>query len=79
MTLQSHLVERGKTAFGEAIICCSHCHQPANYTQTVSEAGTALFELMCPDPGPGPTVTLGSWVNEAQRVAAIREFLNSRG
>jgi hypothetical protein len=30
-------------------------------------------------PGPGPTITLGSWVNEAQREAEIRNFLARRG
>lgn len=79
MSLDRNLVERGKNSFGDPIICCSHCHQPADYTQTVSEAGTAAFELMCPAAGPGAAITLGTWVNEAQRSTDIRNFLTPRG
>ncbi len=78
MPLRVDLVEPGKNAFGDPLICCAHCHQPANYTQTVNEGGTAVLELMCPAPGPGSTVTLGSWPNEQQRSADIRQFLERR-
>jgi hypothetical protein len=78
MPLREDLVEAGKNAFGDPIIFCSHCHQPANYTQTVNERGTAVLELMCPAEGAGPTVTLGSWPNEQQRSSDIRQFLQRR-
>jgi hypothetical protein len=73
MALQQDLVEPGRNQFDEPIICCAHCHQPANYTQTVDAEGRITFELMCPFPGRAST--LGTWVNEEQRIADIRQFL----
>jgi len=74
MALQRDLVEAEKNQFGEPRIFCAHCHKPADYTQTDNKSGGLVYELMCPTPDPHAR-TLGTWINEEQRAADIRKFL----
>lgn len=74
MPLQRDLVEPGRNDFGEAIICCTHCHRQAEFTMTVDNNGNSLYEIMCPTPD--PPRTLGSWPSEKQRASDINRFLD---
>jgi hypothetical protein len=78
MPLDRALVAVGRTQFNEPIIHCAHCHQPADYDQTIDELGNARYELTCPQPQQGGPVTLGSWPNEEQRALEIGQFIEGQ-
>jgi hypothetical protein len=78
MPLDRELVEVGRTKLNEPIICCAHCHKPADYAQTVSETGNMRYTLACPLPQTGGRPELGSWDNEQQRTQEISAFIEGR-
>jgi hypothetical protein len=83
MPLYRGLVECGRTALNEITIYCSHCHLPADRSETVGESGAMAYELICPEANAARAgahrIVLGTWVNEEERSADIRNFLHPIG
>jgi hypothetical protein len=57
MPLNESEVEAGNNALNDTVICCGHCHRPADWPETIGENDAPLFELAYPINGPGPART----------------------
>jgi hypothetical protein len=74
MPLYENAVEARITSLGHPRIFCSHCHQPADYTEAAADNGVLALELTCPS----SSLILGTWPNEQQRTADIGAFLEHK-
>lgn len=75
MPLNQDRVEAGISPINDTVICCKHCHRPADWTNTIGQNDALLYELSCPINGPDQARTLGQWNSAEERAADIRGFL----
>ena len=78
MPLDHARIEVGMNALRDAVVCCRHCHNPAEAITTTDEQDAASYELICRIDGPAQIRVLGRWASEQERTTDQEAFLSEQ-